>query len=353
VRAKLPYDWVENTVQDIWVGFYRSVQAHNGEIQNVGGYLYGVTRNKIADAVRKLTRERAIEYDSATEDDTESDARLFGVEVAAEEAVYRLEEDIVAKIELEFTQLVPFVDAVLSDCQRVVWMLVRMLNVPRNVVNRLLGKSYSKASKEYRNAHNALLDYFQSREFQHVLEYGELPKSLQFEPQREASVVVNRFAHMTTPLLTEDELKPLGLSVKEFQQHYVASIITPRWFDSAEYMRINQPSLLLTRREQRPDLGIHLRRLYDQRQDTSDTPLECIVNFTIEEGKILLEPASLVEMIPELDPVGWSDNMFVTDHEPRMTVPVIWGFWDESMVDEEELQAEFEHWPFMRGAGTV
>ncbi|MCA9910818.1 MAG: hypothetical protein KC519_19315, partial [Anaerolineae bacterium] len=289
----------------------------------------------------------------AAEDDTESDERLFGMEVAAEDEVYQLEENIVSRTELEFTQLVPFVDSVLSDCQRVLWMLVRMLEHPQTVVSRLLGKDYSTTRSEYRHARNKLLRYLQSTEFQHVLEYGELPKALHFEPQREASVVVDRFAHMTTPQLTEDELKPLGLSVDEFQQHYVASIITPRWFSSAAEMNMNRPSLLLTRRDQWPDLGIHLRGLYEHRQDTSHTPLECILDFTIDGDNIVLERASLVEMIPELDPVGWSDNMFVTAHEPRMTVPVIWGFWDKSMVDEKELQAEFEHWPFMRGAGTV
>lgn len=350
VHAKLPPEWVEEVMQEIWQGFYRSVRSNQGNISNVGSYLNRITQHRIADAVERLTRERSIEYGGGPSKD-EIDIEELGETLSAEEDVMRDEELAVARTQLEFVQLVPFVDAVLSDCQRVLWLLTRLLDYPQTVVSRLMGKNYGTIRSEYRHARNRVLRYFRSAEFGYLLQESQLPKSLRFEPQREASVVVERFAEMTTPYLTPDELKPLGLTPAEFEQEYVASLIMPRWFKTQSQMELNLPSLLLTRRTQWSDLGVHLQKLHQGMKNTDYTPLECLIHFSIEDDNIILEPASLVEMLPELDPPGWTDNTFVTAHAPRMTVPVIWGFWDESMANEDEVKQEYVHWPFMKSLG--
>lgn len=349
VRRKVRSDWVEDANQEIWKGIFQSVRRNQGKVVNVGGYLYAVAKYRIADIVDRLTCEDNLEHDRGTS--ATFDIEELSREISVEEEVLREEEQVVACTQLEFVQLVPFVDSVLSDCQRVLWLLARLLGYPQNVVSRLMGKNYGTIRSEYRHAHNKLLKYFQSDEFLYLLEESQLPKSLRFEPQREAGVVVERFAEKTIPLLTPDELKPLGLTPEEFEKHYVASLIMPRWFETQTQMELNPPSLLLTRRDQWLDLGVHLQKLRKGLQDTSHTPLECLIHFSIEDDNIILKPTSLVEMIPDLY-VEKPENTFVTAHEPRMTVPVIWGFWDESMVNDNEAAQEYIHWPFMRSLGN-
>lgn len=350
VRRKVRSDWVEDANQEIWKGIFQSVRRNQGKVVNVGGYLYAVAKYRIADIVDRLTCEDNLEHDRGTS--AIFDIEELSREISVEEEVLREEEQVVACTQLEFVQLVPFVDSVLSDCQRVIWLLARLLGYPQTVVTRLMGKKYATIRSEYRHAHNKLLKYFQSDEFAYLLEDSELPKSLRFATKREASVVVERFAEMTTPRLTPDELKPLGLTPEEFEQQYVASLIMPRWFETQTQMELNLPSILLTRRSQWPDLGIHLQKLYQGTNSTEYTPLECLIHFSIDDDNIILKPTSLMEMIPELNPIQWTDNTFVTAHAPRMTVPVIWGFWDESMVNDNEAAQEYIHWPFMRSLGN-
>lgn len=353
VRAKVPSDWVDDVVQDVWIGFYQRVVSGQVKIQtSIGPYLSGITRYKIADAAEQLNHENIIECD--LDDELERDASKLwdGVDASeAEDTYQRQEELVIARTQMAFVELVPYVDKVLSDCQRVLWSLVRMHEMAEKDVSRLLGKKYSTIRSQYRHSRNKLVKYFQGQDFEALLQTGQLPKRLQFHPYREASVVVERFAEMTAPEFTEDELKPLGLAPKEFIENYTASIITPRWFSDEKQLEINRPSILLTRKDQWSDLNLHLQRLYRDLKDTRYTPLECLIDFTIDDGNFILQPASLVEMIPDMYPEGMSENAYIAAHQPRMVKPVTWGFWDPSMEEDEHAQAEYEHWPFMSGVG--
>src|SRR6266496_3593612 len=60
VSHRLPYDWVEATVQNIWEDFYGYVKLKPIK-SGVGQLLFGIARNVRADAVDRLTQERQIE----------------------------------------------------------------------------------------------------------------------------------------------------------------------------------------------------------------------------------------------------------------------------------------------------
>jgi DNA-directed RNA polymerase specialized sigma24 family protein len=85
MRAKVPEDWVEDVIQETWLGFYRSVQRDR-TIGKVSALLNRIAQRRRVDAIRKLTTERQIEldldpFDIAYEDQTQG----FAVERSIEE----------------------------------------------------------------------------------------------------------------------------------------------------------------------------------------------------------------------------------------------------------------------------
>lgn len=336
IRRRLPADWVEDVLQEVWLAFY--LQSQQTEIREVAAYLQAIARNKRADAVNKLVAEKSIENDEPLPD-------MLVVE-SVEETLRKEEEELPRDLALEFSQLLPFADSVLSDCQRVFWALRQLHDYPTRVVSRLLGKQVNNIDRQVSYARQRLTNYMRTEEFQTLLATQELPTSLHFDPLPEANVVVEMFSNQVTSQMTEDELRPLGLSPQEFQQHYTVTLIMPRWQGNIGQIQTNQPSLLLTRRVEWEEQRMLLQQLR-RRPNLKDFlfPEACILNFKIKEDTIHLSPDVLVEVIPDLDKPKHSDRMYLSAHEPRLAIPVTWGFWDESLITPEVQQ----RWPFMEG----
>ncbi len=343
VRRKLPEAWVDDTVQEIWLRFYR--QARVQRIENVAAYLRGIASRIRARNVKKLTRERQIEVDIApAKDDEEDDGWDWQASETIEETLAGAEARVIKEHQLDLLKQLPFLGMELSDCQRVLWILRQIYAYPSRAVGRLLGKSPSNIDVQTYKARIAVKEYFQSDRFEIALANDELPSIWEPQPRREGAVVVERFAEAVSPRFTPDELKPLGISLEEFQREYVASLMLPRWHEGQE-LRIGGFSMLLARRTRWADAQELYRRLAQGEENVE--PLiqeECLLDVTIEDGQIHLSIQPIVEVVPEGSQEQIStDNTYLSVHSPRLVVPVILGFFDRSLYTPDLLA----RWPFV------
>lgn len=335
VRRSLPFDWVEDVLQEIWVGFYRRARVER--IENSAALLKRIAQHKRADAVRRLYAERAIESDQPAPEDADDDR--FGVVASVEEILAHAEQRWVEEQQLDHLAQAPFLESMFSDCERVLWILRAFYDYPSRVISRLLGKQVNNVDSQYRYARKRLLHYFQSEEFALALAQPTLPGILAYALEKQASFVVDRFAQQVTPQFALDELKPLGLTPETFQEQYVISLMMPWWYEAQQTFKTNLPSLLLTRRTDWQRLQHGLKQLAKNPARTDLAfPEECLINVDVEEDAIRLSVQVLIEMVPSDE-----NNTYVSMHRPRTILPVVLASWDPSLYTSEV----HKRWPFL------
>ncbi len=343
MRAKMPQDWVDEAVQNTWQSFMTNVRR--GEtIGNVGSLLWTHAERRRADVVRKLTAERRIEHnrhplDTAYDDDTRGFQADVGLERKLEEYEVNLYRGSIGRM----AQQASFIDTLLSDCQRVLWTLRVMHAYPPKTVARLMGKTIGVVYTETSEARKVVWDYGNSEEFElagagQAPEAPWLPNALPI-----SATVIERFAEPALPRLTPDELKPLGLTNQELQQHYQASLMLPRWYDGAGDLVPTPPFLVLTRRpdwEQMQTLFARLKR--DPADLPDEFPEEALIRVDVEADYIHLRVEPIHQMVPDDPEFSLEPDTYVAVHASHLRLPVILGAYSRSLYTPELRQ----RWPF-------
>ncbi len=332
VKSAVPEGWVEDVVQEVWLAFY--LAAREGRIENPGAYLSGIARNIRADAADRVKREREIEEDVEV---------VESISPSAEEELHRQQEWIRQHFQVEVATLAPFAARFLASCEIPIYTLNAVNQYSGRIVSKLLGKRRDNIYAQVRKARKRVYDYLSSPQFEMLYRTHELPDALQFERHPEAQVVIEFFSEPSTPKFSEDELKPLGLGPQELGEHYISMMLVPRWYEQ-QTLATNEPSLLLLRKSEWEKQRLLLQRLRSNQEDWQYfSPEIALINFKVDNDQIVLKPEGLFELGPDSQP-EYSDDMFLAVHEPRLTTPAIFGFLDESLLDEKAL----ERWPFIQ-----
>lgn len=335
VRRSLPLDWVEDVLQEIWIGFYRRASVER--IENPAALLKRIARNKRVDAVRRLRVERAIESDLLAPED-EKDGQPGGA-ASAEEILTQAEQRTVEEQQLDCLAQAPFMASVFSDCERVLWILRAFYGYPSRIISRLIGKQINNVDSHYRYARQRLYQYFQSEEFSLAVAHPALPRVLAYALEKRASVVVDRFAQQVVPQFTPDELKPLGLTQETFQEQYVASLMMPWWYEANQEFKTNLPSLLLTQRTDWKRFQHLLKQLAKHPERTDlEFPEECLIHVDVKDDFIQLSVQVLVEMVASDE-----NSTYVSMHKPHTIMPMILASWDTSLY----TSVVHKRWPFL------
>jgi DNA-directed RNA polymerase specialized sigma24 family protein len=321
---ELPAHWVDDLLQEIWHAFYS--QTRWKEIYNVKAYLGGIAKIICAREVLKRDREKICELNADISESDEFNVAWEGNKSIAE-VIEADEQRVIQDYQLDLLQQLPFIDSELSDCQRVYWVLRQIYRYPSKTVGRLLGRTANNIDVQTRNARLTIMRYFQSDKFRYDLQGMEQPGVWTPRPQREGAVVVERFAETVIPQFTPDELKPLGLSLTEFQTHYAASLILPRWQVDQE-QNLGGITMLLTRKPDWADWQQLCARLEVGEGDVDEfIREECFIDVEVEDGHIVLDVHPLVELIPEgTNQSVSSDNTYLSIHGSKLVIPVILGF---------------------------
>jgi hypothetical protein len=246
----------------------------------------------------------------------------------------------------QFVRQLPFA-APLSECPRVVFALRGLYEYPPRVVARLIGKSRGTVDTHYSNAKTKVREYLKGRDYELDVASRKWPWTAYRLAQQAPSLVVERFANCVTPQLTPDELEPLGLTVEEFQNNYVASLMLP--WEPIESEELRYPSLVLTRRPEWDNMQEMFAQLKKDRHAADQiSPEECLLKLDVDVDNehIILSVEQILEFFPE--PEGWaekeiSENTYLSVHLPKLTIPVSFGFFDRSLFTPEL----HKRWPFL------
>ncbi|MEW5957681.1 MAG: sigma-70 family RNA polymerase sigma factor [Chloroflexota bacterium] len=338
VYKKLPKDWVEDVTQEIWLAFYNKVKAEQIKT-GVSNLLWRLARNKRVDAVRRLTAERSIEDDVPIGSGGAQDE----IEIASPNEP--MEEFLEKQIQLQFLPQIPFVDSLLSDCERVLWVLREQLDYPSPVVARLTDKKSQTVYSALSMARKRVREYLESEDFYLRIANQELQRGPSYLRLHDGGLVVERFTNCIIPQLTPDELTPLGLTSEEFRANYVASLLLP--WEPHQGGETGYPSLVLARRLDWESMQEMFEQLYRNPSDTDlISPEECLLKIDVDQDNLVLRVEQMLEFI--LEPEDWSgtsrsDNTYLSVHSPRMTIPVTLGFFDRSLYTPDLYQ----RWPFL------
>lgn len=254
---RLPYDWIPDVTQEIWIDFYTYVRVNEVRI-GVSSVLWGIVRNKCADAVNQLTRERQIEYDSPAKERI-TDAEMAAVEMPVEEL-------IVNKEQLEFLRQIPFSRSLLSDCERMLWTLRYNMGYSPSVVARLTGKEKQNVYSALSQAIKRVKDFLSSDDYLLTVAGGELSRAelarhvsnslaATQKAQRRTSAwskILGTVELTTNPLkpkLTPDELNYIGLTTQEFQTNFIACTMLIENYPPAEEQQARAFLLLVEQPE--------------------------------------------------------------------------------------------------------
>lgn len=291
--GKFPEDWVETVIQNIWISFYNEVKV-KGITKQVSSLLGKIAKRREIDAIRQRQAERRIENDIPINWGDDEDG--LQIEVLDEP----FEEQIDKRVQLRFLRQIPFIDSVLSDCERVLWILREQLGYPSITVGRLTGKqSYTVHSALY-TARKKAKEFIESEEYELSLATQELRGLISSPSLQSGSLVVERFSNCITPHLTPDEIKPLGMTNEELQANYAASLLLPWEPDQDDEM--GGPSLILTRKTDWTKMQDTFKRLRKNRTETEYlSPEECLLKIDRDNENIILTVEQMLEFLLESD----------------------------------------------------
>jgi RNA polymerase sigma factor (sigma-70 family) len=331
-------DRVDDILGELWLRFYD--MARLGKIQlreNLRTYLHGIARNLCSDAIRSFQSEVDIELDRVP-------AKFISVpdddQLEYDEA--RLRRDL----QLDHLPELPFLNYVLSDCERVLWALREVYRYPVQTIARLLDKKLSNASWYLNRARAQVVDYFNGEDFEHALAAREYPRLWGPPSIDEEAEVIERFTEELTPRFTPEELSPLGLSMDELRSEYVTSLMIPRWFPKdTDALKPSLPYMLLARRQDWPTFQrIHTRMAMDPSYLPDEFPEESLIKLDISGKHIKLGGVTAFQMVPEDPDSERLGNTYVALHDSRRRVPSIMAF-----IGSELYTDEFrERWPFLQ-----
>lgn len=263
VRRKLPEDWVEDTVQDVWVEFWAYLKTHETRVGLPQLLIGGIGHNVRVDAVKKLVRERQIEAGILTE----KAPNTFQLARLADE-IQELRSLEIAKQRVAFLRELPREERLLSDCQWVMWKLCKNFLFPSPEVARLMGKSTGVVYSSVSAAKQRLQGHIRAQDFSYVSENGTTARSREVGGSDVGSgPIFDWFSAPLLPQLTPEELKPLSLTHEELHAEYHVSLWVPNSvLKSAPDDPADEPAtLLLTPRKHLNEMQFTLEALHKNR----------------------------------------------------------------------------------------
>jgi DNA-directed RNA polymerase specialized sigma24 family protein len=344
LRQKLPSEWVDDIEQEIWFGFYNYVCVKEID-KGVPNLLGTIARNKRVDAIKRLSAERAIEHDLPDEDYGDA-ARILETGQTIEEIIQQeldwMREKSLPDVPLQFP---PLIDSVLTDCQRVLWVLSEFHDYPPATAAKLLGKTRNNLYAHTFNAKQRITDFVYSEEFQLAQENQKLPQIWQPNVRPEHATVIESFTEQIKPKLTPDEIRPLGLTLQELHDNYVASLVLPRWFNQDGEVDSTPPSFLLTRKPDWETMAHLFERLKRDPEDLPDEfPEQCMIRVNVDDGNLSLRVEPMLQIIPDDPELSVEPDTYLSIHSARAKIAVIFGFYESSLYTPELCA----RWPFVR-----
>ena len=215
----------EDVIQDAWFRFYKYVGSGK-KIGNTKYVLSKMTRNTRDSTFKKLTYERKFEADIPIMECNNSTVDT---------------EDILERKLHQFIYQLPL-DAPITDCQRMVFILRGFYEFPSKLVGRLLGKSITTVDSHFDAAKKSIKKYLR------------LNEKLDFFPQySQASnilFILEKPAIPFIPKLDQEELKYLEINQDDYQANYYACFFWPNL--SVTEMKAEKPQLILVRKNPPP-----------------------------------------------------------------------------------------------------
>lgn len=343
MRKKLSAAWAEDALNDTWLAFYAAVRR-SGVETSIGQLLGGIATHKRADKVAYVAQEKRVEADLPYDLDDPWDS------IGAANDV-----DVVGEVEADeardYLLGLPYGQSVLTPCERMLWALEKQYEYPRETIARILGKGRDTLNTHLSNAH------LKVRRFLHRGDYAPETWDDNPFPNRnphfsDQVVIIESFESWFLPRLNEEELEPLGMSAEELEENYTSLLLVPRWKaserDATEYGGLD---LLLIRKDDtaqwRKEAGRLMRNPAAKR---FRFPATCLIHLDVDNGLLKLEPQTLIEIWPDLDPEEQSDNVFLSVHNVPGVVPVMFSPLDEGLYDDPDIfngGTAWDCWPFL------
>lgn len=260
------------------------------------------------------------------------------------------------------------IDTQLTDCQRVAWTMVQRFEFDRDVVARLMGKKRADIDQAISNANARLITYRDSGDYDVDLAHWEMTVkqlvSMGHQLSQGKIATIERFLNPKTPRLTADELRPLGISVEEFERTFVTSLrltqsngaegkpgevaLVVMW--RGEYVAYNSFLIRaseLLRRSKHPFLWSDFRGENFSNLGVRQ-PDEYLISIEIDDGNFRLTPSREVSVVPSfemVDTLRWSmsePGYHIVTHSARVNSPslildaICWR-WDRRWSSFHEL----------------
>lgn len=324
---------------------FKYIEINKAKVTNFDGLLMTITRRTCIDVLRGLGHEKKFENNiPLTEylgEATVKAARDPMEAIIAQEIQQEKQKELQVCLQYAFREI--------PGCPRVVWILRHLYGYNSSVVARLLEKSEQTVYSHFHAANKQMDEYHQSEDYKLDLEHASQRREgvLYDTPTQWPHFVVERFTKPITTQFTPDELKPLGLTVKQ-SQNYVTSLILPGPRQQGLLLETRLLYLLLTRRSElvrMQKMFNHLSRLQDgtgnlhnldllaNKWDTRLTEFLIAVNVN-DDGSIVLIPQSATEFYIEayysrtnqviIEAWGGNPppNAHFSLHSRRVTIPV-------------------------------
>ena len=331
----------EDVLREIWLAFFSIVRREKIR-KGVSNLLLTLMRNKRADEVRRIRRERNIEENHVSLDWDESKA-----ETTVASLHDPIEDQLEKRVQKQTLRQIPYRTNLFSPCERVFWILREQLDYPLPLIARITAKKPNVIFSALYNAREKVKKFVASHDFDFFETDQDLRDDI-WPEQRETKLVVESFSNCVVPQLTPDELKPLGLSVEAFQKRYAASIMLPRY--DPEDIEIGLPYLVLTQRRDWDEMRTMFKRLSRRRglkKLDFLSPEQCLLKLDQADENVIVTPDQVFEFLPEPD--HWveiehlSEHTYLAVHSPFMRIRVSFGFFAQDLITSEVRR----RWPFL------
>lgn len=345
MRSELQTSYVDDAIQETWKGFREAIRR-DGYVKNARGLLRTIAKRRKIDVIRKRKAERQIELDLDPGEGTGDDVTQgFGAHPSFEDELLDTEERLRAEHLRGSLPYYAFTDAVLSDCQRIIWTLRVICGYPSKTVARLIGKKNGNIRVQVHKARRWIRAYYESEEFELARENEEMPHIWSPKSIPAQATLVEYFAEQAIPRLTPEELKPLGLTNEDIERGYNVSLMMPRMFDEVHGQTTTPPYLVLTRKSEWDEMERHFERLAADPEDLpNEFPEQAMIEVHVEKKDIILRVAPIHQMVPDDPDYPVYPDTYVSDHRHRVRVPVILAPYSHSLYTSELLA----RWPFVK-----
>ena len=187
--------WIdfEDVAQETWHTFFEYAKINT--IQNFRSSLLTFANRRFFDALRRNYSEVTIELDHLSPE--LSEASRMALQIPMEEEI----ENATKSAQLHFLEELPYGTSLLSDCERVYWIMRERMEIPTQVIAKLTGRSEGNIYQALHRKRKRVREFMEGPEFEVWLAKREATQPT-FKPKR----LIERFWNPMPMNLTPDEL---------------------------------------------------------------------------------------------------------------------------------------------------